>query len=87
MENNFKIIASADGYKIFNGGKMHVNLGGEAGYKDFIFLRAGYQSGFENKNISTGIGLKYKGICLDYAFVPHSSSFGISNSLSIGFSF
>ena len=77
----------ADGYKVFDGGKFHANAGAEFTYKDFLSLRVGYQSGYENKNITTGIGLKYKAFSLDYAFVPYKFSLGSSHTITIGTSF
>jgi hypothetical protein len=77
----------ADGFKVFDGGEIHANAGAEFTYKDFLSLRAGYQSGYENKNITTGIGLKYKAFSLDYAFVPYKYSLGSSHTITIGTSF
>jgi hypothetical protein len=77
----------ADGFKVFDGGKFHANGGVEFIYKDFLSLRAGYQSGYENKNITTGIGLKYKVFSLDYAFVPYKYSLGSSHTITVGTSF
>lgn len=86
-KDKFAFLLGLDGYKVIDGGIFHVNAGGEAGYKDFVFLRAGYQTGYENKNFTTGMGFKYKGIYFDYAFVPYSSSFGTSNTFSLGLNF
>ena len=77
----------ADGFKVFDGGKFHANGGAEFIYKDFLSLRAGYQSGYEDKNITTGIGLKYKAFSLDYAFVPYKYSLGSSHTITVGTSF
>jgi len=82
-----KFLLSLDGFKVLNGGKFHVNAGGEAGYKDFLFLRLGYQTEYDNKNFTTGIGFKYKTFSLDYAFVPYSNDFGTSNTISLGLNF
>jgi hypothetical protein len=86
-KNNFNFILALDGYKVLDGGKLHINSGGEVCYKDLLFIRAGYQTAYENKGLTTGIGFKYKGILLDYAFIPYSESFGTSNTLSLGFNF
>ncbi len=77
----------ADGFKVFDGGKFHANGGAEFIYKDFLSLRVGYQSGYEDKNLTTGIGIKYKAFNLDYAFVPYRYSLGSSHTLTIGVSF
>lgn len=78
---------SADGFKVLNGGVFHFNGGAEFTYKDFLSIRAGYQSGYEDRNITTGIGLKYKAFSLDYAFVPYRYSLGSSHTITVGTSF
>ena len=87
FKNDFAFRLGLEGLKVMDGGSFHIHSGGEVGFKDFIFVRAGYQSGYENKNLTTGIGFKYKGIKLDYAFVPYSSEFGTSNAFSLGINF
>jgi len=86
-KNNLNFILALDGFKVLDGGKMHINSGAEIGYKDLLFIRLGYQTAYENKGFTSGLGLKYKGILLDYAFIPYSDSFGTSNTLSLGFNF
>lgn len=76
-----------DGYKVLDGGKFHALAGGEAGYNEFVFLRLGYQSSYDNKGFSTGIGFKYKTLSVDYAFVPYQNEFGTSNAFSLGINF
>jgi type IX secretion system protein PorV len=78
---------SADGYKVLDGGKFHANTGAELLYKDFLAVRVGYQSGYENKNLTTGIGIKYKAFNLDYAFVPYKYSTGQSHTFTLGTNF
>jgi len=85
--NDLKFVFAIEGFKVLDGGKFHIHTGAEAGYKDFIFLRAGYQTNYENKGLSAGIGFKYKGLNIDYAFIPYSNSFGTGNTFSIGYNF
>ncbi|MBL8016621.1 MAG: PorV/PorQ family protein [Ignavibacteria bacterium] len=82
-----QLLIAADGYKVFDGGKFHANTGAEFTYKDFLALRVGYQSGYENKSITTGIGLKYKSVSLDYAFVPYKYSLGSSHTITLATGF
>lgn len=84
---NSAIRFSADGFKILDGGKIHINTGLEFLYLDFLRLRIGYQTGFENKSFTTGIGLRYKTFSLDYAFVPYKYSLGSSHTITLGTSF
>ena len=85
IEGNVRV--GADGFKVFDGGKFHVNAGAEFLYKDFLSIRAGYQSGYEDRNFTTGLGLKYKAFSLDYAFVPYRYSLGSSHTITVGTSF
>jgi len=86
-KNNLNFILALDGYKVLDGGKFHINSGAEIAYKDLLFIRLGYQTAYDNKGFTSGLGLKYKGILLDYAFIPYSDSFGSGNTLSLGFNF
>jgi hypothetical protein len=61
----------------------HLNLGVEILYDNLIAFRGGYQTGYESKNVSAGIGLKYKGINFDYAFVPFTDALGTAHQISI----
>ncbi|MCX7832820.1 MAG: PorV/PorQ family protein [Ignavibacteria bacterium] len=84
---DFNFIAAVEGFKVLEGGKFHIHSGIEAGYKDILFIRVGYQTNYENKNFSAGLGFKYKGITIDYAFIPYSHTFGSGNTFSIGYNF
>ncbi len=86
-KDNLSVIGAVDLFKVLDGGSFHGHFGAEGGYKDFIFLRAGYQAGYDNKGFTAGMGLKYKTLTLDYAFQPYSTGFGSGNSLSLGFNF
>ena len=85
--NNLNFILALDGFRVLDGGSLHINSGGEVSYKDLLFLRLGYQTAYDNKGITTGVGFKYKSIIMDYAFIPYSDSFGTSNTISLGFNF
>jgi hypothetical protein len=84
---NATVRIGVDGYKVLDGGSVHANTGAEFLYKDFLALRVGYQSGYENKNITTGLGIKYKAFNLDYAFVPYRYSIGSSHTITLGTNF
>jgi len=86
-KGNLSYLFGADGFKVMDGGTFHLHTGAEVGYKEIVFLRAGYQTQYENKSFTAGVGLKYKGLNLDYAFVPYKNEFGSSNSFSLGFTF
>lgn len=81
------LLISVDGYKVFDGGKFHVYSGGEFSYKNTFFIRAGYQSGYENKNIAAGLGVKYGAFTLDYSFVPYRYSSGLGHTVTLSVNF
>jgi hypothetical protein len=87
IKTDFAFRFALDGFKVLDGGKMHIHAGGEAAYKDMFFLRAGYQTNYENKSLTAGIGFRYKAITLDYAFVPYKYEFSNSNTFSLGLNF
>ena len=86
-KDNISVTGAVDAFKVLDGGSFHGHFGAEGGYKEFIFLRAGYQTGYDNKGFTAGLGLKYKTLTLDYALQPYSTGFGSGNSLSLGFNF
>ena len=86
-KDNLNLIFALEGYKVLDGGNFHVNSGAEIGYKDLLFIRLGYQTAYDNKGFTSGLGLKYKSLVVDYAFIPYSDSFGTSNTISLGFNF
>jgi hypothetical protein len=85
ISSNLRI--ALDGYKVLDGGKFHANAGAEFLYKDFLAVRAGYQSGYDDRGLTTGLGLKYGVFNLDYAFVPYKYSLGNSHTFTLGCSF
>ncbi len=84
---SLSVLAAAEGFQVLSGGTFHVHSGAEAAYNDFLFLRLGYQSGYDNKNFTTGIGFKYQAWSVDYAFIPYTDGFGTSNAISLGVNF
>ena len=62
---------------------MKVNLGMEYGLYHNFDLRLGYQFGYEGKNVSFGLGIKFKKYTIDYAFVPYKSDLGDVHSVSL----
>ncbi len=48
-----------------------------------LTLRAGYQTGYDEKNFSAGLGVAYRNFRLDYAFVPYQSDLGSAHRFGI----
>ncbi len=65
---------------------MYVHLGGEYKIKDMLFLRAGFRTGYDTKDISAGAGFVRRNIRIDYAFLPYKNSLGDSHIFSLTFS-
>ena len=65
----------------------HFNLGGEARYNKVFALRAGYQTGYDSKGFTAGIGLTWGNLILDYAYIPFKLGLGTANMFSIQFRF
>ena len=64
----------------------HLSLGGEFIYKNLFALRFGYQTGYDSRNLSAGLGIRYTIVSIDYAYVPFSLDLGEAHILTIGFS-
>jgi hypothetical protein len=63
----------------------HLSLGGEIAFKNLITLRLGYQTGYDSRHLSAGLGIRYTIVSIDYAYMPFSMDLGEAHILSIGF--
>jgi hypothetical protein len=57
----------------------------EAVFQRDFALRFGYQTGYDVRALSAGLGVRYGILTLDYAFVPFSYNLGTAHLFSIGF--
>jgi hypothetical protein len=71
------------GVSLLEESTTHANIGVEFDYIDMVFLRLGYRSGFDDKDISFGAGARYSSLRFDYAFVPHNDSFGNAHTIAL----
>jgi hypothetical protein len=83
FDDRINLGVEAAGLTLFNEKKTHVSLGAEMDYVKVLFLRAGFQSGYEVKAFSAGIGAMYSGVHFDYAFIPFQQSFGIAHAVTV----
>jgi hypothetical protein len=67
--------------------ESHFNLGGEVLYNKLFAVRAGYQTGYESRGFTAGIGLMWGNLKFDYAFLPFSLGLGNANLFSLQFKF
>ena len=65
----------------------HAQASIEASYSQKVSLRFGYQTGYESRALSAGIGIRFEFIQFDYAYVPFSLGLGDSHLFSLGFQF
>ena len=63
-----------------------VNIGGEYVFRNLLALRAGYITNQDEYDWTTGFGLCYSGIAIDYSFTP-ITNFENINRFSVKFSF
>lgn len=91
---NFKIesskldlVAAVEFQKYLDTDDIHFNLGGDIVYNQIIALRLGYQTGYESKGFTGGIGLMWGNLRFDYAYMPFSLDLGNANLFSVLFKF
>jgi len=65
----------------------HLHAGGEIVYDKIFALRIGFASGYDSKNISTGFGVKWKGLNFDYTYVPFQYGLGDSHIITFVYTF
>ena len=65
----------------------HFNFGGEVLYNKLIAARSGFQTGYESRGFTAGIGLMWGNLKFDYAFLPFSLGLGNANLFSLQFKF
>jgi hypothetical protein len=59
----------------------------EATYKDLITVRLGYETGYDSRGITAGLGVRYEFMRFDYAYVPFSLGLGDGHLFSLRFQF
>jgi len=64
---------------------FHLQGGLEYSWQNLLYLRLGYQSGYETRWMTGGIGICWHGIHLDYSNTPLRSDLGDAHFLSLGF--
>lgn len=82
---DFTVLAGYQNYTKQN--ESHVYVGGECVYDQTFSLRAGYVTNDYTKSFSAGFGVFWKGINLDYAYVPSKYQLGDSHIITMIYSF
>jgi hypothetical protein len=65
-------------------GSTKIHFGMEYEYAEMIAFRFGYRTGWDNHNVSWGLGVKVRNFRIDYAMVPFYSELGDTHRVSLG---
>ncbi|MGB9663339.1 MAG: PorV/PorQ family protein [Ignavibacteria bacterium] len=79
----FNFSPSLDIQKFSKIGNLNFLIGLETNYDNLLTFHLGYNSMRELNHFSFGLGLNYKSIYFDYAFLPFTNNFGSANLISI----
>jgi hypothetical protein len=63
---------------------FHVHAGCEFNWQEMLCLRFGYQTGYETRRLTAGLGVALKGYRLDYSYMPLLQGLGDSHRFSLG---
>jgi hypothetical protein len=86
-DSKFDFTGGAEFQKYLDTEDNHFNFGGEVLYNKLLAARAGYQTGYESRGFTAGIGLMWGNLKFDYAFLPFSLGLGNANLFSLQFKF
>lgn len=86
-DTKFDLTTVAEYHKYFGDDENHINIGAEILYDNLLALRGGYQTGYESRNFTAGVGLMWGNLKFDYAFLPFQLGLGSANLFSLQFKF
>ena len=81
--NDSNVLLLAGGINYVHDEEMRGNIGLEWKSMDMIALRGGYLLNYDERSFTAGIGLKWKNLGFDFAYVPFDSDLG--DAKRIGF--
>ncbi|MCX8057181.1 MAG: PorV/PorQ family protein [Ignavibacteria bacterium] len=79
----FYFLPSFEVQKYLKYEKLNLLFGLETNYDNLLSFRFGYNSGRDLNNFTFGVGVKYKFLSFDYAFLPFKENFGTANLISL----
>jgi hypothetical protein len=82
-----ELIGAVEFQKYLDTENIHFNNGLDVVYDQLIALRMGYQSGYESRGFTAGLGLMWGNLRFDYAYMPFSLGLGNANLFSLQFKF
>ena len=83
----FDVTVNAAAAKDLHVNDVHAQVGVETVYDSLLAIRLGYQTGYESRGLSAGLGLHYSFLQFDYAYIPFSLGLGDAHMFSLGFRF
>lgn len=86
-KSKLDLIFAGEFQKYIDNDDIHLIGGGEVIYNKVFAARVGYQSGYEARGFSGGVGISWGSLRLDYAFLPFSLGLGNANLFSVQFKF
>ncbi len=78
-----EVTLSADAVDLTRDGIFHANFGGEILFDRTIAVRAGYQTGYDFRGFSAGLGIMYKAFALSYCILPMSQDAGTAQTVGL----
>lgn len=84
---NSTITLASDVVSYTTENQSHLNIGTELDYRKYFSIRLGYQTGYESRDFSAGIGIHYGWFQLDYAFLPFGYNISSAHTISLGINF
>lgn len=70
-----------------NDDDVRTHIGAEYSYRRMVAIRGGYKAGYTSQGATFGLGVVYRDIAIDYAFLPVDNDLGDSHRFGLGFSF
>lgn len=86
-KSKIQITPGAEFQKYLATDDIHINFGTEFVYDNLVALRLGYQTFYESKSFTGGIGLSWGSLVFDYALSPFSYGLGQGHTVSLNFKF
>jgi len=83
----FDFVLTGEFQKYLDNDDIHFNTGAEAVYNKTFAARVGYQTGYEARGFTAGVGIAWGSLNFDYAYTPFSLGLGNANQFSLQFSF
>jgi hypothetical protein len=83
----FAFTVNAAGAKDLHRSDAHAQVGVETIYDSALAVRLGYQTGYESRGLSAGLGFHFSFVRVDYAYLPFSLGLGDAHIFSLGFRF